>query len=718
MNHSTLRTGIRHTVLLIAIGVLAVAQSSAMTWRWSNPTPHGNNIYDMAWNGYLTVQVGDRGQLYTAVNFLGWTPQNSGTTNDLEAVTFLGNRIVIVGANGTVGYSDDGINFTTTNLNTTNWLVGVAASPNLLVAVGDNAVIYTSPDGANWSYQGQAPSNPDGDWLLSVAWGAGVFVATGEGGYVATSNNGTNWTRSPRQITADLTRVAYISTTNTSYNFPYTAFWAVAYNGLAFYSLDGSAWGRFTGILSTNAFWTVTANDTTGLLAGDSDVRLGTTASTWSKQTDPLLTQGSPAPVWAYYAALWDTTNCAYRLAGDDGMMVQGTPTNGVFAWQIQYDSPHDLLWQVTVADGLYVAVGENARIMTSDDGGDWNIEAIPLTNSVSSSNTVFLCIGGSTNLLIAAGTGGSLSVSPNVLTQVVITNLDGTLSTNLASFLGVLWDSLPAPTTNDLAAVCAFKNSFFLAGGNATLLRSANGTNWAQVPLPPAVGTTDLSGLAGSTNLLVAVGDQGMILTSSDGTTWTQQASHTSNGLLHVRCLCGVFLVVGENGTILKSTNGLSWSSMASGTTNWLNDAVIISNTCYIVGNNGTVLASTNLTDWTSMGCITSQSLYGAATQNGQLIVVGLQGTILRSQVVPNLTSPVFFYDYAQASTSNMLYNIFYVSGYPDQLFTLDTSTNLINWTTGPLLDFIYGSGTLTFITSLGTNPVPRQFYRATLAP
>ena len=377
-------------------------------------------------------------------------------------------------------------------------------------------------------------------------------------------------------------------------------------------------------------------------------------------------------------------------------------------------DSPRDLLWQVAVANGLYVAVGEHARVMTSDNGGEWAVEEVTYTNSVTASNSVFFCVGGSTNLLIAAGTSGTLAVSPNLLTNVVITNVDGRLSTNLVSTMGVLWFSLPAPTTNDLVAVCSYSNSFFLAGGNATLLRSGDGTNWTNVPLPPAVGTTDLSGLAASSNRLVAVGDQGLILTSTDGLNWTPQVSPTTNGLLRVRCLDRGFLVVGESGTILSSTNGVSWLSAQTGTTNWLNDAVVISNVCCVVGNNGTVLASTNFIDWTNVGCITSHSLYGAATQNGQLVVVGLQGTILRSQIVPNLTSPLFFYNYAQLSGEN----IFSVYGYPDQRFTLDSSTNLQDWTTGPLLDLVYGSGTLTFIQSLGTNPPARGSYRATLVP
>jgi hypothetical protein len=139
-----------------------------------------------------------------------------------------------------------------------------------------------------------------------------------------------------------------------------------------------------------------------------------------------------------------------------------------------------------------------------------------------------------------------------------------------------------------------------------------------------------------------------------------------------------------------------------------------MISNTCYIVGNNGTVLSSTNFTNWTGIGTITALSLYGAATQFGQLVVVGLQGTILRSQVVPNLNYPIAFYSYFQSSNQN----IFNVVGYPDQKFTFDSSSNLVNWSTGPQLDLVYPDGTLEFITTLGTNPPPTLYYRLTLVP
>lgn len=688
--------------------------AAGLTWAWSNPAPHGNDILDMAWNGYLSIQVCDRGRIYTGTDFFGWTSQNSGTTNDLEAVAFFGKRIIIVGANGTVGYSDDGVGFTTTSVNTTNWLVGVAASSNLVVAVGDNAVIYNSKDGAAWHYQGQAPNN-NGAWLLSVAWGSGTFVAAGENGYLATSHDGTNWTTQslknlPAAVrTNDLTRVAYLPTGNGATTFPYTGFWAVSASGHALFSVDGgTAWGLFSGASGTNSFWAVAANHTSGLLAGDSDVRLGLDATTWQQQVGQL---SGNAPDWTYYAAVWDGTNGAYRLAGSDGMIVESVSTNSSYAWQEQYPSRRNFLWQVTEIGGLYVAVGDHATIQTSGNGGAWATEALPITNSISQDATVFLCVGGDTNLLLAAGTGGSLALSPNTLQTTLFTNLNGSVSTNQASSLGVLWYSMPAPTTRDLAGACAFNHGFNLAGGNATLLRSANGTNWTSLTAPV---TNDLAGLGASSNLLVAVGDKGVILTSPDGTHWRRESSPTTNGLIRVRYLGTNFLAVGENGALLTSPNGVNWSAIASGTTEALNDVMLVNNTFFLVGNNGAALWSTNLVTWNDASIITSHSLFGAATQNGQLVVVGSQGTILRCQIVPNLTTPLIFYIYAQ----NDGQNIFFVSGYPDQRFTLDSSTNLVEWTTGPLLQITDGSGSITFITSQGANPPTQCFYRATLVP
>src|ERR1044072_5664281 len=58
-----------------------------LRWRWSNPTPHGNNIINMAYLPAPTpraVQVTERGQIYTREDLILWTPRDSGTTNALR----------------------------------------------------------------------------------------------------------------------------------------------------------------------------------------------------------------------------------------------------------------------------------------------------------------------------------------------------------------------------------------------------------------------------------------------------------------------------------------------------------------------------------------------------------------------------------------------------------------------------------------------------------
>jgi len=733
-------------MLCIFAALTVPCSAQNLSWSWSNPQPHGNDIVGMAWNGTLGVQVCELGRVYTSPDLINWFSQNSGLTNDLQAVTFFGGRIIITGANGAIAYSDDGVNFANCSVTTANWLVSVAASSNLVVTVGDNGALYTSTDGAKWYLQ-NPPPNLAPSWLTSVAYGNGVFVATGDTGqaggtsYIANSSDGVNWVN---QTTANysvistlgnLEDVAWVNTSGSSTNYPYSGFWAVDDAGHAIYSTNnGVTWKKFILNASTNVLYAMAADNMTALLAGDSEVRLGQLVSNlvaWPEQLGPLLTD---VPDWTYFAAL-SQTNGGYELAGYDGQLVQSyiNATNGNYNWNTPYYSARDWLFQVTLASGLYVAVGDNVRIMTSADGADWDVEEVPLTNSVKLSDTVFLGVGGSTNLLVAAGSQGSLAVSPNFLVPVILTNTDGSLLTNNASTVGVIWYSLSAPahTTNDLTDVCALGNNFYLVCGsnlltlnftNWSVLNTNNvntllgGTNWIAVNSSltnELIGITVFTNSIRTNGLLVACGDNGKILTSTTGTNWTSVASGVTFGLQRMRCLNGRLLALGESGTVLTSTNGTNWVKISTGVTNWLNDTIMVGNTCYVVGNQGVVLASTNFTNWTNIGTITAKSLDGVATQNGQLVVVGFEGTILRSQIVP-VTTPVNFTEYQQSDG----YDIFSVAGTVDQQFTLDSSTNLVNWVTGPILNLIYGDGTLIFYQSLPTNPPANQFYRCTVVP
>jgi hypothetical protein len=191
--------------LVLAVSILwclpaAGAVEFPLRWRWSNPSPHGGNVVDMAYSAPLglAVQVAERGQIYTSGDLSLWLPRESHVTNSLRAVTFFnagqGQRIIITGESGTVLYADQADNFQAGTLldgSTTDWLEAVAASANLLVSVGDNGAIYTSTNGISWKRQNSGTPT----WFRGVAHGSATFVAVGEEGAIFTSSNGASWNK-------------------------------------------------------------------------------------------------------------------------------------------------------------------------------------------------------------------------------------------------------------------------------------------------------------------------------------------------------------------------------------------------------------------------------------------------------------------------------------------------------------------------------------------
>ncbi len=702
----------------ILVWFLVPTASQAYSWLWSNPMPHGNDVLDMAWYNGTTIQACDSGQLYTSSDLNLWLPQNTRTTNDLLAVTFLGSRLVAVGAYGAVTYSDDLVNFTNVNIPTPNgdYFTGVAASANLLVAVGDEAIAYTSTNGSSWK-QTEGPNQMpgvSGNWLRGVAYGNGTFVAVGEGAYIASSTDGAHWTHraAPSGFTDDINWVEWVNTPASTNGFSTPSFIAVSDSGKAISSPDGTTWTvLFSRALVTNSLFGMAGNNNSRVLAGDSLLFLSSTPGTFTTQEGIL---PNTAPSWTYFSALPETN--FYLVSGEAGFTTEGNQsTNGGYNWSSLENSSRSWIWQVASVSNLYVAVGDQATILTSDNGATWAIEAIPETNTVSPTNTAFFGVGGNTNMLIAVGSGGTVAWSTNRILTVITTNSGGGLVTNQSSTLGIVWNPMPPPTTNDLHGVAYFQNQYYISGGGGSIFRSANGQTWTKLTTPV---TTYLSGMELYSGGILAVGDGGTILTSPDGNTWTTRTSGTTNWIFRVHNLGGRLVAVGEGGIILTSSNGTNWSRQTSGTTNWLNEVTMVTNTYFVAGNLGTLLTSTNATNWSAAPLIAGSSLFGAATMNGQLIVAGLNGVILRSQIIP-FTTPVNFLAYSQADGNDL----FLVSGTTntsgvlamDQEFTLDSSTNLVNWTTGPLLR-TDSTGTLLFYASLGTNAAPYKYYRTSL--
>ncbi len=672
-----------------------------LLWRWSNPTPHGNTVYDMIARFGLVFQATDSGQLYSSFDQVLWEPHDTGTTNSLRALTFLDERLIITGANGTALFADSLADIQSATLSppTTDWLEGVAATASLIVAVGDNGAVYTSTTGAAWTRRSAGTTK----WLTSLAVNPqGLFLAVGEGGFMATSSNGVTWTNQPAATTAWLNKVRWMN----------DRFWAMGDNGTVLASVNGVFWQSVaTG--ATQGLFAAANNGAQYVFVGDEEVRRGQGFPlAWVDEMNPLLP--APPPDWTYFAA--ERADPYYLLAGRSGMLVKGFGIGSppVFYWETHSDPIRNWLWDMIRLPDLFVTVGDFATVLTSGNGVDWELELVP--NSVT--NAIFLGIGGDTNGLVAVGNQGSILYSPSYLTNVVSTNLVGgvpIITTNEVDAIGTVWHAVePRPTTNDLQGVAWRGGRFVAAGANGTVLTSDDrGTNWTLRVSPT---TNYLSAAAADANGFVVGGAKGTVLTSADGENWATQDSGTTNWLFRIRHFAEGFFAVGQNGTLLHSADGSSWAPRTTGTSKWLNDLTRLTDpeqTWIAVGNQGTVLASINAITWTNAGAITPKSLYAAGHNGaGLLVVAGVEGAILRSQVTP-LTNAIEILDYSRGPNQSS----FLFAGATGQRFTLDRTSQFTNWLAGDLLEFLDGSGTLLYIESNASN-TPLEFYRATLVP
>lgn len=708
-----METGVRRSwlgaalaLVRLGLGVMvlgpAASLSEPLRWRWSHPQPHGNNVVDMAWSvtDAYWLQVAEKGTLYSSRDGFSWIPRESGSRMALRGVTFLGSRAVVTGESGTVLYADDPADFRPGELTdgpTADWLEGVAASSTLAVAVGDNGAIYTSTNAISWI---RVDSTVDA-WLRGVAHGGGVFVAVGESGTILVSADGAIWNKRTSPSSAHLNRVTHTS----------GGFVAVGDGGVVLTSALGNSW-TVVSSGATEDLYTVAANTLDLLVAGDFEVRIRS-GSGW---TNELGREDGPLPA-TYLAGVGDSGS--FFLAGRTGMMAEGFRVGAPpYQWFPRSSPLRPVLFDGSWVSNLFVAVGDRSTIMTSVDGVLWSYEFPPATYT----NSVFLGVGGTTNLLVGAGNGGALMISPAGLTNVLTTNDLGLVVTQAVNTLGVVWHAVePAPASEDLQGVCHWNGRYYVTGNEGLILSSADGEDWAVSRAPT---TSFLSSVTGFPGGMVATGNRGALVRSPDGDTWSVIPPVSTNWIYRVRWLNDGLVAVGQNGTILMSDDGLDWTSRDSGTSTWLTDALWLAGRYYAVGLAGTVLTSTNGLEWADEGTITLKTLYGALTDHERLVVIGDEGVILRTQILTG-TTPVDFLAYSRepSSDGSRWENLFLLSGRTDQQFALEFAQDLgdekLSWSSGPWLEFLDASGTLLYWDSTAVeDALPEELYRAKSPP
>ena len=699
-------------VFPVALNAFGTVQVHDHRWRWSNPVPHGNNVLDMFVGVDVSMQVGDGGSIYVRGADARWAPCISGVTNYLRGAALMDNRLLAVGENGTIRWSDDRHQFHAAQLNpvASDWFEGVAASSVHSVAVGDNGSIYVSSDGTNWS---RTVSGTE-EWLRGAAYGSGVFVAVGENGTILSSVAGISWSGVESGITGDLNRVRFCGSGI------HSRFIAVGDHGVMLSSTTGQAPWTLHETGTTNNLYDVAQNDLGLLLVGDQEIRFQSDGeSVWSDQVQDLSSNAPPA--WVYISA--DTETNAWLVAGRSGLVMRGVAGSGAdFEWNTYENSSHAWIWDMTVQEGIRVAVGDLANIQTSLDGILWTREVVP----DSYSNVVFLGVGGTSNLMAAVGTDGALLISRSGRATVAVTNdVDGDwVVTNWSvETLGVVWTDVNAFTSNNLQGVAVSGELLLACGDNGSLFASTNGADWE---VRSTATENFLSGVAIGPAACVAVGANGTLLrAAADGSGWGLVDLGTTDWIYRVRWLEDLFVAVGENGRIYTSADGQDWSVRVSGTSRWLTDVTRVDDHWFVSGYQGTLLMSQDLVTWSRLPLPTVKSLFAAGSWDGQLLLAGIEGVILRNQIVP-VVSPVDFVAYTATVVTDpdltkVLYEVFLLGGVPDQFLKFQSTTNLTGavWNELGEFELFDRSGFLYFLRSgVLSESMQMEGYRTTLSP
>lgn len=682
---------------------LAVAASVAGDWRWSHPEPHGNNIADVAYREGAYVQVTDRGGIYVSTNRVIWERRDSGTPLDLRAAAYLGGRLLVTGESGTALWSDDAVRFEAATLTppTTDWLEAVAAGNGVAVAVGDNGAIYRSTNGLAWSRQADVAS---GAWLSGVAFGGGAFVAVGETGVILRSPDGETWSRRTSGTSVDLARVVYGD----------GRFLAVGSSGAVLVSPDGLSWSADVSTGVTNSLYTAAMPRGERLAAGSGTLLLRQPPFGWLDQTSvdfsPL-----PAPVWTYAAVAWDGVR--YVVGGRTGVMIESFQTNippflDATFWVRLDDSPRNWLWDAARLAGTYLAVGDRGTILSSASGVSWSLESSPADVT-----TVLYGVGGSADLALAVGSGGTVLRSMAWSTEVLVTNAVevggqtyALVSTNQLSLLGLVWDSTAVGlTTNTLQGIAWNGADYLLVGAQGTVLRSPDGTNWSLGSIP---SSSFFSTVAPTRTGWVAAGSRGAIFSSPDGVTWNPLVSSTTNWVYRLRAVGDRWVAVGQGGLILVSTNATDWAAKDSGTDAWLTDVRAFGGAFWVTGTQGTLLRSGDLERWEPVALPTGKSLYALATEGAQSLVAGAEGIILRR--VEEGAAPVALARFEHRRDGDPPVNLFLFEGAPEQRFRLERATRIGVWETAAELVLDAGGGMAFGLEAAGE----AQFFRTVSGP
>ena len=565
---------------------------AAIEWQWTNPTPQGNALNGVVYNGTNQyVAVGDFGTVMTSADSYTWVNGASGITNALNDVVWSGTEYLAVGDFGTVLRSADGLAWTTSTAgNVTFGLSSVIWDGAQYVTVGSLGQILTSADGITWVTQTTGTLTG----LNDIIWTGTQYVVVGNSGIVLTSPNAMTWTQQTTPVTDVLNAVAWNG----------TLFVAVGSAGATMSSADGITWTSIAWTVFATNLWDIAWDGAAFIAVSNGGTYYSSTDGNWGG----AVFNGDNRPnVNAIYPALG-----SWISVGGGGRVY--TSLDGI-TWTARFLGMKDSVEGFANNGVVALALGQQCSFMTTADGVNWTTYASAMPASNSCTDVVWASGSSQFVALTSSGsTTGNIYTSPDGINWTLISTTGPTRAYNFAY----------SPT----AGYVAVGSPDFVTG---EIWSSADGITWTTQAV-----ANRLNGVIWTNNQFVAIGDNGAIHTSPDGAVWATQTSGAASHLYSIGSNTGVVLATGAGNTVLSSIDGITWLPKTTGaiaSTSWSGGLVWTGNQFMLSGQyNGDALMmnSADGITWTTNNLPTNVPLGSINIFAGKVLAGGNLGTLI----------------------------------------------------------------------------------------
>lgn len=256
----------------------------------------------------------------------------------------------------------------------------------------------------------------------------------------------------------------------------------------------------------------------------------------------------------------------------------------------------------------ISVAVGDNGKIWTSQDGTNW-------TEFTQFTQEWLRGVHYTGSRFIAVGENGTI----------------------LSSLSGLNWTSLSSPTTENLNRLDSLANTFKIVGDNGVILSSQNGIQWVIENSPTSedlfcVSLGENFNVIGGRSIAISqTNNSEWSIIESDLPSWVWLSSILWNDSIHLFGRTGLSFSISFD----ELNNPTTWTTSDTSIRNWIWDLQVVGDEFLAVGDLGTILNSRAGIRWESVevpSTVTNNFFLGLKGTDSSTVAVGTGGAILHS--------------------------------------------------------------------------------------